>query len=86
MILYRQYKDGYHVVRPDQDIIDVSIQKPNDSPWCPFCVLQERRMVLNGKTYSCLECGKSFPVEYVNKDDMQKEEDELLKLMRLKLK
>jgi hypothetical protein len=59
--------------------------KPN--PWCPVCVIQERRMVLNGKTYSCIQCGKSFPIEDITiEQDIQKEDDELIKLMRSKLK
>jgi transposase-like protein len=87
MILYRHYKDGYHAVKPDEDCINVRITKTNHNPFCPICTSQERRMIKETNNHwNCTECGRTFHIEDIQKEDMDEEDAELVRLMRLKLK
>jgi tRNA(Ile2) C34 agmatinyltransferase TiaS len=85
MTLYNYYNGAYHAVRPEA-CINVGIPKRNNSPFCPVCIWHNRRMRLEGKHYNCTECGRTFPIEDVKKEDIEKEDQELLKLMRSKIK
>lgn len=67
------------------DCTYIRTPKINTNPFCPVCVLHNRRMTKEKDTWKCTECGRSFPIEDIRKEDMDREDDELIKLMRSKI-
>jgi hypothetical protein len=45
------------------------------------CTKPERRMILRGDKWYCLDCGSEFAVTDIEKEDMWKEEIQQIKLI-----
>jgi ribosomal protein L37AE/L43A len=49
-------------------------------PWCPFCTMQERRLVSISKTeFMCSSCGRKFQKQQF-KDELQQKREHLLEM------
>jgi tRNA(Ile2) C34 agmatinyltransferase TiaS len=87
-MILNNYSDesNYRLVNPNSrdNCIIVTPQKLDDSPFCPVCPSHERRMILKGKYWNCIECGRSFPVADIQKEDLEADEEKLFKMMRSK--